>query len=59
MAEFIEALEAFINAVIDGISNYVHSDIAFVIDTQLAEMVKYCTDETVLIIRNILDIFGR
>ena len=59
MADFIEALKTFLNAVIDGISNYVHSDIAFVIDTQLAEMVKYCTDETVLLIRNILDIFGR
>lgn len=59
MAEFWEAVRQFINALIDGISNYVHSDLAFVIDTELAEMVKYTTDETVLIIRNILDIFGR
>ena len=59
MAEFWEAVLAFLNAVIDAISNYVHSDLAFVVDTELAEMVKYCTDETVLIVRNILDIFGR
>ena len=28
----------FLNAVIDGISNYVNSDIAFVIDTQLGDL---------------------
>lgn len=59
MAEFWEAVKEFLNAVINGISNYVHSDLAFVINTELAEMVKAVTDDTVLIVRNIMDIFGR
>ena len=59
MADFLEAVKAFCDAVINAISNYVHSDLAFLIDTELADMVKYVTDETVLIVRNILDIFGR
>lgn len=59
MADFIEALKTFANAIIDGVSNYVHSDLAFVINTEFSEMIKYCTDETVLITRNVLDIFGR
>ena len=51
MADFIEALKTFANAIIDGVSNYVHSDLAFVINTEFSEMIKYCTDETVLITR--------
>lgn len=59
MADFWAAVLAFLNAVIDAVSNYVHSDLAFVINTELANLVKDCTDETVIIIRDILDIFGR
>ena len=59
MAEFIEAIKGFINALIDSLSVYVHSDTAFVVDTQVAEMLKYCSDEAVNIIREVLDIFGR
>jgi hypothetical protein len=59
MSDFWAAVLAFLNAVIDGISDYVHSDLAFVINTELADFVKFATDETVLIVRNILDIFGR
>lgn len=59
MAEFIEALKAFANAVIDGVSNYVHNDLAFVINTEIAEATKYLTDTAVVIIRDFLDVFGR
>ncbi|MBQ9599824.1 MAG: hypothetical protein IJR33_08475 [Clostridia bacterium] len=59
MSDFIEALKNFINAVIDTVSTYVHSGTAFIIDSQLAELVKFCSDETVNIIREVLDIFGR
>lgn len=59
MSDFWAAIIGFLNALIDTLSNYVHNDIAFVINTEFAEMVKYCTDETVVIIREILDIFGR
>lgn len=59
MSNFIDAVIGFLNAVIDSISTYVHSDTAFVIDTQLAEMLKYCSDEAVRLIREVLDIYGR
>ena len=59
MANFWQDIVAVFNAIIETTSNYVHNDLAFVIDTELARMVKYCTDETVIIIRDILDIFGR
>jgi hypothetical protein len=59
MSNFIDAVIGFLNAVIDSISTYVHSDTAFVIDTQLAELLKYGSDEFVRITREVLDIFGR
>ena len=59
MSDFIEAIKAFVNALIDSLSTYVHSDTAFVIDTQLAELLKYSSDEFVRITREVLDIFGR
>ena len=59
MAELLEAIKAFVDAIINGISTYVHSDTAFIIDTQLAELVKVTTDEAVKMMRELLDIFGR
>lgn len=59
MANFIEALKDFFNAVIDTISVYVHSPIAIDIDTDLAVMVKEITDNCVYMIKDIMDIFGR
>jgi len=59
MSNFIDAVIGFINAVIDTVSNYVHSDIAYVIDTNIAEAVKYISDSAVTITREFLDIFGR
>lgn len=59
MADFWAAVIAFCNSCIDVISDYVHSALAFEVNTELANMVKDCTDELVIIIRDILDIFGR
>lgn len=59
MSDFIDAVVAFFNAVIDTVSTYVHSDIAYVIDTNIAGAVKYISDSAVTITREFLDIFGR
>lgn len=50
---------AFLNAVINAISSYVHSPLAIEINTDLAVMFKECADYCVYIIRDIMDIFGR
>lgn len=57
--EIWEAIVNLFNTIIDGISTYVHSPNALVIDTRLAELVKYCSDAAVVITRDFLDIFGR
>lgn len=59
MSNFMDALVGFINAVIDTVSNYVHSDISYVINTNVAEAVKYISDSAVTITREFLDIYGR
>lgn len=59
MSDFIEALKEFANAVINTISTYAHSDWAYVINTNVAEAVKYVSDTAVTITREFLDIFGR
>lgn len=59
MSDIIAALVNFFNVIIDNISTYVHSDIAYVIDTNIAEAVKYISDSAVTITRDFLDIFGR
>lgn len=59
MQEFWAEFIAFINAVIDGISTYVHSPIAIEINTDIAVMFKELADYCVYIIRDIMDIFGR
>lgn len=57
--EFWEAIVECVNAIINGISTYVHSPEAIIIDTRLADLVKYCSDQSVYIIRDFLDVFGR
>lgn len=59
MADFLEALKEFLNALINGISNYVNSPLAFVVNSELATLLKETTDEVVIIIRDVLAIFGR
>ena len=59
MADFLEALKELCNLIITDISIYVHSDLAYVIDTNIADAVKYLLDSAVTITREFLDIFGR
>ena len=59
MSDFIEALKEFANAVINTVSTYVHSDWSYVINTNVAEAVKYVSDTAVTITREFLDAFGR
>ena len=47
------------NAIINAISTYVHSTLAFEINTYIAAAFKELADYTVYIIRDILDVFGR
>lgn len=59
MADIWAEVLAFLNAIVNAISTYVHSALAIEINTELAAAFKELADYTVYIIRDICDIFGR